>query len=483
MRKFMQKSVRTGVSVLFILALLLTVGCEKSVTGPKGDELKVSKATHDGLVSGWQTIHSLDAVSRVSKMVGSNTGVEEPEYGGITSKKKLNMEVRKMKKGIAEALSSNRPNGINDGDSLLWFIDWTDPISGVSVRKAFYYNNTTGKARYYETIYKFPSQLELKYDSTEIRADLNFTLNDTTDDKVLSLYKLSEFKPAFYVNKIEANAQVTDWDEQNQVTGVILNNEVWYGQQNELEKLNQELEINPDESGHAHERLDYRDGTFKESNINFYPDYTGDFSGVWRDGTTVNGTFDRLEDDNHANVTQTITFPSGNDPRQIDQMADVTIDPADSSTSVILKEKIYFVNGTVDTSQVNVDEYFENTRKHTHLQSWKSDGSHGDLLVVQYDSYKTIDGNYTGPQGYFTLISATIYNDGSGDMTLKIYQSEEAYNNGEPPLVVITIHFNPDGSGEGQITEGDQTYRVKVRQNGQMVVNDEKGNRETVNGF
>ena len=31
-------------------------------------------------------------------------------------------------------------------------------------------------------------------DSTEVRADLNFTLEDDTDDRFLALYKFTEFK-------------------------------------------------------------------------------------------------------------------------------------------------------------------------------------------------------------------------------------------------------------------------------------------------
>ncbi|NIW80960.1 MAG: hypothetical protein GWN16_16505, partial [Calditrichae bacterium] len=99
----------------------------------------------------------------------------------------------------------------------------------VSVRKALYYDSQTGNARYYEAIYQFPNQIQLEYDSTEIRADLNFTLEDTTDDKLLSVYQLTNFKPGFYVEKKEGQADVTDYGPNNEVTGATLHNEVFYG--------------------------------------------------------------------------------------------------------------------------------------------------------------------------------------------------------------------------------------------------------------
>ncbi len=483
MKQLTGKAIAGLLSLALIGALLFLGGCEKNTTSPPTGELGLSKAASEGLVSGWQTLRSVSTVNEVNKMVGGDVPVEKTELGGIYSGKQLRREIAKMRSGMDQALADKGFRKITGGDSLIWFIDWTDPVTGISVRKALYYNDSTGHARYYEAIYQFPAQVQLQYDSTEIRADLNFTLNDTTDDKFLSIYKLTLFRPGFYVDKIEANAYATDYGANNEVTGAILHNMVWYGQQNELEKLTQELEINPDESGHANERLDYRDGTYLQRTIDFYADYTGEFSEVWRDGTTVTGTFDRIENDNHGSFTRTINFPSGHDPVKIDEAADITLNPADSSSSLILKEKILFASGQLDTSRLDVDEYWENGLKKTHLEAWSSDGSHADLMVTHYAEYEELEGNYTSPEGYYVLINGTFYNDGSGELWLKIYESEQAYLNGDPPLVIIYIHFNPDGSGEGTITEGSNTYKVVIGQNGKMVVSNNKGESKVVNGF
>jgi hypothetical protein len=466
-----------------LISLFWLTSCEKTTTDPGPGDLQLSPAANEGLTSSWQTIHSLNSASEVSEIISGDLELEESDLGGIYSTSQMQSEFSKMKMSLKAALNDKKTEGIQSDDSLIWFIDWTDPISGVSVRKALYYDKLTGIARYYEAIYQFPPQLRLAYDSTEIKADLNFTLEDSLDDKFLGLYKFTDFKDGFFVEKIEANAEATEWDADNQVSGASLNNHVWYGEHIKIKELVQELQIHPDETGRIFEQLDYRDGTFLQKTVNFYANYTGDYSEIWRNGTQVSGTFDRLEDDNHASLTRVVDFPAGFFLNKIEQAADYTLNLEDSSSHVILNEKIFFTNGLLDTSQLIIDEFFENDLKKTHLVGLKSDGSQADLLVTHFSDYQEIEGNYTGPDGYYSLIEAILYSDGSGELWLKVYESEEAYLNGESPVATIYIHFNPDGSGGGEVTEGNVKYSVQVDQNGEMVVTDDAGKRQVINGF
>lgn len=469
--------------IFLLLVLYLITGCEKNTTDPNNEILQLSQATTEGLTSSWQTIHSLNSVNEVGGMVSGEFPSEDVELGGIYSTSQMQMEYNKMKEGLNEVTAYHSTEGIQSDDSLIWFIDWTNPISGISVRKALYYYKDSGRARYYEAKYQFPLQLRLAYDSTEIKADLNFTLYDSMDDKFLSLSKFTNFKEGFLVQKIEAGAQATHWDGKNQVTGAVLNNHVWYGSQSKLDQLTQTLKFNPDESGSIQKRLDYRDGTFLQKTVNFYSDFTGDYSETWRDGTQVSGTFDRIEDDNHASITRLVDFPAGRFLDKIEQMADVTQNPEDSSTEILLNEKVYFTSGRLDTSQLEINEYFEGDIKKTHLIASKSDGSHADLLVTHCEEYEEIQGNYTGPAGYYSVIEAILYSDGSGELWLKVYENEEAYNNGQSPIADIYIRFNTDGSGEGEIAEGNLAYSVRVDQNGEMLVTDNEGRKQSVSGF
>jgi hypothetical protein len=471
---------------LFKLSLLFSLvlwGCEKDTTSPPQNDLQLSQASSDGLVSGWQTIHSLNSVGDVKGILDGDIEVNTDEIGGLNSIEQIQNEYTKLQHGLEIVLSKPIAEGLQTEDSLIWFIDLTNPISGVSVRKALYYNTLTGIARYYEAIYHFPAQLRITYDSTEVKVDLNFTWHHSSDDKFLSLSKLSLFEEDFFVQTIEASAIATDYDQSNKVTGAVAVNHVWYGEQTALAELLQNLEINPDQSGHIDERLDYRDNTYLSKEVNFYVDFTGDFAENWRDGTQVSGIFDRLEDDNHASVTRLIDFPAIYILDKIEQAADVTLNPADSSSHLILNEKLYFTGGKIDTSELIVDEYFETGLKKTHLQSARSNGIQVDLLVTHYPEYQDIEGWTIGGEGYYSLVHAILYSDGSGELWLTVYLNQQAYLNGDPPLANIYIHFNPDGSGEGQVSEGEKSYHVKISQNGQMQIQDEEGHHSVLSGF
>jgi hypothetical protein len=470
-------------SFLFFVLQVFLSSCEKQMTQPELEENQLSQATSEGLVNGWQTVHTISTAGDLSSVIKKELPLEKNEQDGLYSTQQLNLDIEKIEHSYVPVLKQQSLSSSRSVDSLLWFIDWSDPISGVSVRKALYYDSNTGKARYYEAIYQFPNHLQLKYDSTEIRANLNYTLADSTDDKVLSLYKHSIYREGFDIEKSTTYAVVTNYDFQNKVNGAVLENTVWYSMNNEIEKLFQKLELNPDESGSVNEKIDYRDGSSKQKQINFYSNYTGDFSETWRDGTKVSGTFDRIEDDNHASFSRVVNYPKGNDPIKLTQSADVTLNPADSSSIVELKEKIQFADGKIDTTRILLEEFYQESLKHNHFIVSKSDGSKADLNVVHHENYQEISGNFIGEKDYFTLINATLYNDGSGDIHLEVYLSEESYINGESPLAIIDLHFNPDGSGRGSVSENNNQYQVQMKSSGLIVVSDQEGKHHKLNGF
>jgi len=480
MKRFTQKLSWMSLAILIGIALLNT-GCEKNGASPQLEKLNLSAQSRSGLSGSWEVYQSLKSVNDINGIMSGNVIDDDQDIGLMTSAAQMESELSKMKKNVVELAQSDYVQNTM-GDSLIIFIDYTDPISGISVRKALYYDPATGKARYYEAIYQFPPQIQIEYDSTEIRADLNFTLEDTTDDKLLSVYQLTNFKPGFFVEEKEGKAIVTDYGPNNEVTGATLHNEVLYGMQTQLEKLTQDFEINPDESGSIAQRLDYRDNTFAQVTVNLNDDYTGDFSEIWRDGTTANGTFDRVEDDNHGAFEKTINFASGV-LQKLEQAADITINPTDSTQTIMLSENRYFTNGKVDSCRLNIDEFYEDNLLKTSLELWKNDGSSAELLVTHYPEFDEVEGYFITSEGYYILIAATFYSDGSGDMTLKVYESELAYLNGDPPLLIIIIHFNPDGSGTGRLTENGEEYQIRIAPNGTITVVDDQGRTQNVAGY
>ncbi len=474
--------VRLFFVALLTIALFNWSGCEKNTVQPQEQPLQLSQAAQEGLVGGWQALHSINTVSSAEEMVKDDVPVDATIPGGTYSLPQLNKKISPLLHSSQAVLSQPGFRKVT-GDSLLWFQEKTDPVTGITIRRALYYNDSTGHGRYYEVKFNFPASVQMQYDSTEIQVDLNFTPLNITDDRFIKLYQLTEYKPGFHLLKAESEAIATDYGVHNKITGAILHHKAWYAQGSDPKMLTQELEINPDKSGHITEQLDYWDGTYFRKQVNFYADYTGDFTEHWRDNTSVTGTFDRLINDNHGQFTRTVQFPSGHDPVSTYQFADITLEPADSSISMIFKEKINFASGSQDTSRTDVHIYVENQVKKTHIRVWRSSGEQCDLTVSKSNDYEEINGFFIGSEGYYTTIYSIRYSDGSGELWLKIWENETAYQNGDDPLVVIHIVYNPDGTGSGKLSEGGKDYTVFVAQDGKMTVSDTRGHSQTINGY
>jgi hypothetical protein len=279
----------TGLIAALVLGLFLS-GCENNPTEPQPDppsnQLQLSDRAKSVTVGGWQITNSLNTQDQFSELVSGGSQITDEE-GMLNSMAEIRREEKTMKRIYTFAEKSGSFSKIT-GDSLIWYEEWS--LGGTSGRRALYYNEETQTARFYEVIFQFPQLVRLEYDSTQFMVFVGPSLADSSDDRLLSINKLSLFKANYFVEKVESFIEVTDWDEQNQVIGATASNTVWYGDQTQLLKLQQNAEINPDASGFISERLDYRDNTFREVQVNFYDNFTGDFAETWRNGTTVSGT-------------------------------------------------------------------------------------------------------------------------------------------------------------------------------------------------
>ena len=133
-------------TVLFSIILLIFIGCEQSSTEPQS-ELKLSDAAKNGLVSGWQSLHSIKSSGQISEIVSSDPLVENDDVEGLNTKTEIQQQCVTLKKNMKKMISENSSNTLVKGDTLIWFMDITNPVSGISVRKGLYYNDETGHAR------------------------------------------------------------------------------------------------------------------------------------------------------------------------------------------------------------------------------------------------------------------------------------------------------------------------------------------------
>ena len=485
--KYQTKKVKIVGILMLTISWLLLSSCEKDPANPNpgggtgNNELQLSKEAQGASQTGWQVFNSISTQEQFSDLVSGKDDIVEDAPGMINSIKEVQQQVRMMNRVTNYAHKSNALQK-SSGDSLIWYEEWTDPISGTSGRRGLVYDEENQCVRLYETIYQFPAQVQLQYDSTEIAAFVGPSLEDSTDDQLKNVSKLSLFESGYVVEKVVSRVEITDYAADNEPTGFSASNHTTYGPQTELRELNQSIDFRPNGNGTLAERLDYSDGTSLNREVRFYPNNTGDFSETWRDGSTVNGSFDLLEDDNHAAVNLVINFADNPILRQIEQSAEYTLDPHDSSSHGVLSEKIYFTNGATDTSRIEVESYFDGYWKE-HYIIYTSNEGHSDFLLTYFDTHAEVEGEHITVEGNYIQFNATYYPDGSGEAWLSVYESEQAYQNGDDPLMTLHIIFNSDGSGKGTITEGGTTYEVRYKSGGEIVVDDNNGKAVSFSGY
>lgn len=469
---------RISVLMLAVSSWMLLSGCDdESDSG----NLSLSKESAAVGQVGWQMMNHLSTNDQFSEMVEGNELFEDADPELMNSAADVRKEFSKMKPHIKNIQSAGLLSK-STNDSLIWYLEWNDPVSGVAGRQAFYYNQESGFGRFYQTIHQFPQSVQLAYDSTDLQAFLGPSLEDTTDDRLLEIYKLTLFDAGYFVESVEGTVTATAWDVDNEVTAGSASNLVMYGDQTDLDQLQQNVTFNADESFSVSEQLDYRDGTTFSRAVT-YADFAGTLAETWRDGSTVTGTFDLLEDDNHAAVSRTITLANHPIVSIVEQAADYTLDPVDSSSVAIVTEKVTFNSGEVDSASIMVDRFMEGGLwKEAYVIETSNKGS-AAITVTFFDTFKQFEGNHTNVEGFFTVFNGIEYEDGSGELWLSVYASEEAFLAGDLPLLTAHFVFNGYGGGEGSITEGNTSYNVTFSETGEILVSDDNGNSETLNAY
>ena len=484
------KSMHTVFRMAFVSAALLTLatisGCDEAPTEPGSDPdnttLELSAPAAGLAVLGWQAMNDVTTQEQFSMLGSGEDGLFEDAPGMINSLAEVQAEaVRAVRtQRFAEASPSLAKTS---ADSLIWSQEWDDPISGTAGRRALYYDAQSGNGRVYEVIYKFPPQVRIAYDSSEIRVYIGPTLLDSTDDRLLGVDKLTRFREEFIIEQVHSSVEATDWDNGNEVIGATALNIVNYSSSIELMKLTQEARFNPDDSGTVAEIFDFRDNTSRQRSISFFPDHTGTFSETWRNGTTVSGTFEDFEDDNHGALTRTIQFANNPWLEKIADIAEFTLDPADSSSMGLLSRKLYFRNGRIDSTRIEsarryVDGYWQES-----LDIRTANDGNTLITVIHKDSYDEFSGEHFGQAGFYARFNGLAYADGSGEIWLNVYASKSAYDDGEAPILTAHYVYQPDGSGSGDITENNTTYTVEFSENGEIEVAGDDGKSTVLNGY
>ncbi len=446
--------------IIAIMAGMLIFGCEKQPAGP--EETSELNQTVEALAPiGWTTnqivtnTSEIGEVTSIASRVKGDGSTSLPGLGAIGKQASTMLHKAEFPERISHRLAKSA------GDTLFFFVD--DSIAGV--RKALYYNSETGLARYYEVKYKFADWQQMQYDSTEIRADLNFTLDNDGDDKLIAWHQTQQFRSSFFIQSIVQQLTVTDFAGQ-EVVGAHLEKETRYQPDRFLLMMKQIIDLLPDQSGTLREEFSYNDGKFAYKTVTFRPDNTGEFEEMRRDGTRISGRFDSVEDDGEGYWEETTDFPDGRFVDQIFKSAQLSFDNSNASLTTRYTETITYTTGKSVTDSALVIAREENSTRYTTIHYYKHNGEHGTLDITEADSNSTLDGHWSTADGFYVVIHAEYYADNSGHVHFEVFASETAYQNGDAPLIVADYYFSPDGSGNGTLTHNGRNFDITFDDSG-----------------
>ena len=448
-----------------VLFALFFTGCENTLDNDK-DKLELETVVEEQAAFGWQVTHMVASSEDVEGLTQNSIYDEEEQIPELPSSSILTKKAERLTNELRAKLPDTMPlMKIASADSLLFFEE--KYVGERGSRNAFYYNFETGKARVYEVIFQFPSWRNIEYDSTEIRADLNLTLDNSNDDRIEVIYNLQLFRDTHFVNKIETSIEVTDYDG-TEITGAKAAKDAYYKPDRWLTHLKQRAELNPDQSGTLREDFTYKDGTTSYESVTFYPNNTGTFSRMRRDGTEITGEFNQVEDDLYGFYKETMDFPDGRYIDKIIKSATVSLTLPDSVFNAAFSEVVYFDSGRIDSTFIGIESDEDDGVKTTTLEIHKPNGAFGTMEVVESENESTLNGNWTTWNDYYIIVSAEYYFDGSSHVHYEVY--EPPYNPGDDPIIVADYYISPDQSGTGILSHNGENYELNFEESGKATI-------------
>lgn len=354
-------------------------------------------------------------------------------------------------------------------DSVIWDVTYEESETGITRRSSLIYDFETGIGRLFFVGLQFPEDHPIVYDSTEIIANLNLTLDDDSDDVLISLQNLKRYRPGQLIDEEKGSFEPDAYAPGSEPKGGVLNSEITYSSSSFISRTNARFEFHEGQGGSYSKESIFSDGKSSREAATFNVDGTGTFSQERRDGTQVEGTFDSAEEDGAGSYSQTTTFPAGHDPVSISESGDFTIDASDSTINGSFEREVTYQDRT-ESESVIVNQTLVGEVKTTTLTVENSDGSNGFINIVESPDVDQVSGEFTNADETFVIFSAQSYSDGSSHLKLKLYASEVAFEAGEEPIVCGEFDLYPDGSGHGEVREGDKTYEITINPDGSVTV-------------
>jgi hypothetical protein len=360
----------------------------------------------------------------------------------------------------------------SQADSTIWDFTESDSSLGVTRHIKVTYDSQTGLARGYEVKTYFQDSHPLAYDSTTIQSDINFTLLDDSDDKLLSLYNVKRYKSGHLIAEEIGTFTPDDYPAGGEPTGGVLTNVITYSNSNYISETNARFEFHEGEGGSYTKKTEFSDGKSHLEAVTFNTNGTGTFSETRRDGTEISGSFNSADDDGEGSYSKTTTYQDGHDPVSITESGEFTISGPDSTINGTFEKTIVRANGGTESESATVNQTRVGEVVTTTLNVENHDGI-GFITITETPNVDQVAGNWITIEGAFVDFNAEAYPDGSAHLEVALYASESAFENGQLPLATGSFDFYPDGSASGTVTENAVGHDVNIEPDGSLSVTDD----------
>lgn len=466
------KKLLQGLALLITVLIIGFAGCSKNPVEP-GDNDTVNetvKVASNTSVDIYKNVAAFKQVNALMRGADALAQMDIPEMKNPGQAMSFARQIQQQVLAKApKNLQLDRLTGVM-GDTVIWDVTYHDPVLNITFRSRLIYNDETGHARLSLVGFEYPPNHPLEYDSTEIAADLNFTLLNDDDDVLLSIKNFKRYKPGKLIAEEEGSFIPDPYPPGTEPTGGVLEGTITYNSSSFIRETKARFEYHEGAGGSYSKETKFADGKSSSESVTFNEDGTGSFSEIRRDGTRVEGTFNSADEDGHGGYTLAITFRAGHDPASISESGEFTINAADSTLNGTFEREVRFRDGRVESESVSLQQTRVGDLLSTSLNVEKSDGSHGFINIVETPEVDQVSGEWTNVDETFVVFTAESYPDDSAHLEFKVYENEAAFENGAEPILSGVFDFYPDGSGRGVITEGDKSYNVTINPDGSVVI-------------
>jgi len=468
-------STRTFTLILCLLLMLMFACSSENPTSSDNDDDQVNEMVQSTSSSSVEIYQNISSFKQVTNLIQGPAAIADLDVPEVKDPDTATNFARSMKQKaftlLANDMKALSKNGqVAFGDSVIWDVTERNDQEGVTYRVSLIYDNVTGEARLFVVGFDYLEGHPLEYDSTEIRADLNFTILDDSDDVLLSLENLKRYKPGQLISE-ERGSYVPDAHAPGtEPDGGILMSEVKYSNSSFISSTTATLEFHEGQGGSYMRTSKFSDGSESSEEATFNEDGTGTFSESRRDGTQIDGTFDSAEEDGKGAFSLNTTFPAGHDPISVRESGEFDINASDSTISGSFEREVTLLNGDVEKESVMVNQTRIGDVLTTSLNVENADGSNGHITITESPEVDQVAGEWTNADETFVVFTAESYPDDSAHLDAKVYADEAAFENGAEPIVSAVFDFYPDGSGMGVVTEDGKIYDVIIHPDGSVTI-------------